>query len=87
MLLQLCIVIILCWTIDLYVMLNNLVFANSFFDMITVAGMLYLRWTKPELKRPLKVCQDCLVLTLFVTVKFMQVYGTMVVKVPEKNDR
>lgn len=41
--------------VDLYSLLKNIMFMNSLFDGLCVAGLLYLRHKRPDLHRPLKV--------------------------------
>jgi len=42
-------------TSDVFVLLNYSSFVESFFIAISVCGLLYLRWKKPELERPIRV--------------------------------
>ena len=40
---------------DIYSLINYIMFADSLFLLATVSGMLWLRRTKPDLLRPIKV--------------------------------
>ncbi|GAB6032052.1 hypothetical protein CHUAL_010420 [Chamberlinius hualienensis] len=40
---------------DIIVLINYSSFVESFFIAVSVAGLLYLRWKKPNLERPIKV--------------------------------
>lgn len=42
-------------TSDVFVLINYSSFVESFFIAVSVCGLLYLRWKRPELERPIKV--------------------------------
>lgn len=47
-------VMMLC-TSDVYVLITYSSFVESFFIMLSVSSLLYLRWKRPDLNRPIKV--------------------------------
>ena len=42
-------------TDDVYELINYTAFVESFFTAISVGGLLYLRYRKPDIERPIKV--------------------------------
>ena len=40
---------------DVYVLINYVSFVESFFTLVSVSGLLYMRYSKPDLHRPIKV--------------------------------
>ncbi len=42
-------------TDSLYDLINYTSFVESLFQLVSVAGLLYLRWKRPNLPRPVKV--------------------------------
>ena len=56
-LLQCVLSIIFILAADLFTILNNIMFAGSAGNVLTMFGMLYLRWKRPDMKRPFKVCR------------------------------
>ena len=40
---------------DVYVLINYVSFVESFFTLVSVTGLLYMRYSKPDLHRPIKV--------------------------------
>ena len=43
-------------TSDVFILINFTSFIESVFITMSVAALLYLRWTQPKLERPIKVC-------------------------------
>lgn len=42
-------------TNDIHKLITYCTIVESFFTMLSVAGLLYMRWTQPKLVRPIKV--------------------------------
>ena len=42
-------------TDDLYDLINYTSFVESLFQLVSVTGLLYLRWKEPDRERPIKV--------------------------------
>ncbi|KAK6644420.1 hypothetical protein RUM43_000687 [Polyplax serrata] len=63
--------IMLC-TSDVYVLITYSSIVESFFIMLSVAGILYLRWKQPNMERPIKV-------SLWVPIIFVLVCALLVV--------
>merc|ERR1711923_568874 len=40
---------------DIYALINYASFVESSFILLSVLGLLYLRWKKPEMNRPIKI--------------------------------
>ncbi len=60
-------------TDSLYDLINYTSFVESLFQMVSVAGLLYLRWKKPDLPRPVKVTDNIFLTRLFLTNCILQV--------------
>lgn len=43
-------------TSDIYVLITYCTIVESAFIMLSVAGVLYLRYKRPDMDRPIKVC-------------------------------
>jgi solute carrier family 7 (L-type amino acid transporter), member 5 len=43
---------------DVYMLINYVSFVEAFFTLISVLGLVSLRYTKPDLSRPIKVGQS-----------------------------
>ncbi|CAL1274659.1 unnamed protein product [Larinioides sclopetarius] len=59
-------------TTDLSFLIQNGAFVDSVFSMLTIAGMLWLKHTEPDLKRPVQV-------SLFFPVAYLMISGFLVV--------
>jgi len=59
-------------TDNVYVLIGYTAFVESFFTAVSVAGLLYLRWKRPEAERPIKV-------NLFLPIVFLLLCGFLVV--------
>ncbi|XP_034234746.1 large neutral amino acids transporter small subunit 2-like isoform X2 [Thrips palmi] len=55
---------------DVYVLINYVSFVESFFTLVSVTGLLYMRYSKPDLHRPIKV-SIILPLVFFVICTFL----------------
>ncbi|KAK3921848.1 Large neutral amino acids transporter small subunit 2 [Frankliniella fusca] len=55
---------------DVYVLINYVSFVESFFTLVSVSGLLYMRHSKPDLHRPIKV-SIVLPLIFFVICTFL----------------
>lgn len=47
--------LVMLFTRDVFVLINYSSFVESFFIAVSVCGLLYLRWKKPDLERPIRV--------------------------------
>ncbi len=41
---------------DIYTLIDYTAFVESSFILVSISGLLYLRWKKPNMERPIKVC-------------------------------
>ncbi|XP_034234111.1 Y+L amino acid transporter 2-like [Thrips palmi] len=57
---------------DVYVLINYVSFVESFFTLVSVTGLLYMRYSKPDLHRPIKV-NTILPIVFFVICVFLAV--------------
>ncbi|KAK3086049.1 hypothetical protein FSP39_012664 [Pinctada imbricata] len=55
-------------TSDIYVLINYAAFVETLFITISVVGLMYLRWTKPDEKRPIKVSLAFPIFFVFICV-------------------
>lgn len=55
---------------DVYVLINYVSFVESFFTLMSVSGLLYMRYSKPDMHRPIKV-SIVLPLIFFVICAFL----------------
>lgn len=64
---------------DVYVLITYSSIVESFFIMLSVSGVLYFRWKRPNMERPIKVCFAFLILNnrqicdCFLTINFFRV--------------
>lgn len=58
---------------DIYVLINYTSFVESIFMGMSVAGLLYMRWKRPEMKRPIKVSL-ILPITFMFLITFLVVF-------------
>ncbi|XP_071541986.1 Y+L amino acid transporter 2 isoform X2 [Panulirus ornatus] len=62
--------IYLCTT-DIYSLIEYASFVESMFILFSIAGLLYMRWTRPNMERPIKVC-------IIIPVIFLLICGFLV---------
>lgn len=55
---------------DVYVLINYVSFVEAFFTLLSVSGLLWMRRTKPNLPRPIKV-NLCLPIVFFIICTFL----------------
>ena len=70
LLFQLCLQIVLVLAGDFMALLRNSAFVNIMFNVLVVAGMIRMRLTQPDLKRPFKVIRTASTPTCFICFKF-----------------
>jgi len=58
---------------DIYVLINYTSFVESIFMGMSVAGLLYMRWKRPEMKRPIKVSL-ILPITFMILIAFLVIF-------------
>lgn len=60
--------LLMLYTSDIYVLITYASFVESFFIMLSISSLLYLRWTKPDMNRPIKVPIYIPIVFVFVSI-------------------